>query len=353
MSFRRPLETALHLLSSSLLLFVCTSAVFAQEAAAPSADPLPALRHAIETGHAAEALPRLDSLVASAPPGPGLAAVQTLRGQAFYAQGRLGDADTSFAQALRADPGSGEAAQMRGLTLFRLGRPAEAIPLLESSVGKTEQAKADPSYVLALCYVDTRRYDDARRAFARQYGFAPDSAEAYLLAARMLLRREYLPIAQQFAQKALALDPGLPLAESLLGEIELAGNHLPEAAKDFEAERARNPLEPSVYDRLGDTYAREGDYARARQALQQAVLLEPQATGPYILLGKVMLKGGDAVGALQYLEHARSMDPSNYMTRNLLGQAYRAEGRREEATAETEAAERLQAASEPKLAQPQ
>src|SRR6202023_3495699 len=104
--------------------------------------------------------------------------------------------------ALKEDPHDAEAAQMRGLVLYRLGRPADAIPLLESS-RNGPLTKADPNYVLALCYMDTRRYDDARHAFAAQYGFAPDSAPAYLVSARMLLRREYLPVAQQFAENSL------------------------------------------------------------------------------------------------------------------------------------------------------
>jgi predicted Zn-dependent protease len=279
-------------------------------------------------------------------------------GLAYYDTNQFPQADSAFAAALQADPHDEEAAQMRGLTLFRMGKPADAIPLLEGRASlqasaEPAQAKADPNYVLALCYIDTRRYDDARHAFAAQYGFPPDSAAAYLLAARMLLRREYLPIAQSFAGKALELNPQLPLAHALLGEIALGGNHLDEAIAQFQDEEQRNPLEPSVYDRLGDAYSRAARYPEAIAALQRAVLLEPNATGPYILLGKVMLKQQDAVGAATYLERAKSMDPANYMTRNLLGQAYRAMGRRDEAAQELHAAEQLQAASEPKLAQPQ
>jgi Flp pilus assembly protein TadD len=43
------------------------------------------------------------------------------------------------------------------------------------------------------------------------------------------------------------------------------------------------------------------------------------------------------------------MDPANYMSHNLLGQAYRAMGRHDDATRETEAAQKLQNANEPKL----
>ena len=304
------------------------------------------LRQMIDRGHAEEALKNLDVLEALQPRPAG---VDRLRGLAFYAQNHFTEADAAFATALKADAHDGESTQMRGLTLFRLGKPSEAIPLLEAAHNWMEQTKVDPSYILALCYLDTRRYDDARHAFATQYDFAPDSASAYLLAARMLLRREYVPVSQEYARKALELDPQLPLAHRLLGEIALAQEHLDEAIAEFEKEKARNPLDPGVYDRLGDAYTRAGNYPLAQQSLQRAVLLEPNSTGPYILLGKVLLKRQDAVGASTYLEHAVQMDPSNYMTHSLLGQAYRAMGRVEDASRETQVAQKIQAANEPKL----
>jgi predicted Zn-dependent protease len=312
---------------------------------APANNPLVSLRHDIDTGHADEAISRIEHLKSSDPAAPGL---DRLEGLAYYAKDELRKADTSFASALQHDPADVESSQMRGLTLFRLGRPADAIPLLESS-RNGPLLKADPNYVLALCYMDTRRYDDARHAFAVQYGFSADSAPAYLVSARMLLRREFLPVAKSFADKSLELDPGLPLAHELLGEIALAGNHLDEAINEFEKERVRNPLEGLVYDRLGDAYVRSARYDDAQRTLQEAVLLQPNSTGPYILLGKTLLKKSDPLAAATYLEHAEQLDPANYMTHSLLGQAYRSMGRTEDAARETDAAQKLQAANEPKL----
>ena len=271
-----------------------------------------------------------------------------MEGLALYQKGDLRLADKAFVAALTEDPGDVESAQMRGLTLFRLGRPADAIPLIEGSRGRVP-GQPDPYYILALCYMDTRRYDDARHSFAAQYGFPPDSAAGYLVSARMLLRREYVPIAQEYAQKALQLDPALPLAHELLGEIALAGNHLDLAISELEKERSRNPLEGSLYDRLGDAYLRAARYDDAEKALQQAILLQPTSTGPYILLGKTLLKRSDPIGAATYLERAAKLDPGNYMTHSLLGQAYRAMDRTEDAGRETAMAQKIQSASEPKL----
>jgi predicted Zn-dependent protease len=304
------------------------------------------LRLMIDRGHTADALKQLDTLAAQQPVPSG---VNRLRGLALYSQNQFAEADVAFASALKQDPHDEESAQLRGLTLFRLGKPADAIPLLESAPAWNSQTKVDPSYVLALCYLDTRQYDNARRAFATQYGFPSDSAAAYLLAARMLLRREYLPVAQQSARKALELDPQLPLAHALLGEIALAGEHLDEAIAEFEKERLRNPLDGGIYDRLGDAYTRAGDYTKAQQSLQRALLLEPNSTGPYILMGKVLLKQQDPASAKMYLERAEAMDPGNYITHSLLGQAYRSLGRTEDASREIQMSQKIQAASEPKL----
>jgi predicted Zn-dependent protease len=315
-------------------------------AAVEATPSLTQLRAMIDRGLAVDALKKLDVLAAQQRVPAG---VNRLRGLALYSTNDFTDADVAFASALKQDPHDEESAQLRGLTLFRMGRPADAIPLLESASHWTSQTKIDPNYVLALCYVDTNQYDKARRAFATQYGFAADSAPAYLLAARMLLRRDYLIVAQQFATKALELDPQLPLAHSLLGEVALAGEHLDTAIAEFEKERLRNPLDGSIYDRLGDAYSRAGDYTKAQQSLQRALLLEPTATGPYILLGKVLLKRQDPASALMYLERAEKMDSSNYITHSLLGQAYRSLGRAEDASREIEVSHKIQAANEPKL----
>ncbi len=86
--------------------------------------------------------------------------------------------------------------------------------------------------------------------------------------------------------------------------------------------------------------------------MNRAVLLEPSSTGPYILLGETFLKLKQPIQALHYLDHAEKMDPSNYITHNLLGQAYKATGQMAAAnrefhlTVEIAASQRSQARGE-------
>jgi tetratricopeptide (TPR) repeat protein len=350
-------EIKLRYISMSRLLTIRIVLLAVIGTIAPSAIP-PAYSQTLDTAEAQklldqgqfdDALRTLDALAARQPEPAG---TERLRGMAFYNKGQMQSAAEAFAKAVAQDPSDREAMQMEGVALFRMGRSLDAMPLLEKANLAIRASNIDNNYVLGLCYLDARRYDDARHAFATQYHFPPDSPSAYLLTARMMLRRDYLPTAEITAQKAIALNPNLPMAHLVLGQIRLARSQFPEAIAEFEAERTLNPLFGEVYDRLGDTYIRTGDYVKAQEALDQAVLLEPTSAVPFILLGKVLLKQRDLIMAQQYLQKALAIDPHSYIAHALLGQTYRSLGRTGEASHEFQLAEEIQAAAQPKIEPP-
>jgi tetratricopeptide (TPR) repeat protein len=270
-------------------------------------------------------------------------------GIAYYRSGKLIDAEHAFAAAMTQDPADLESVQMRGLTLYRLGQPAAAIPYLERVRQWMPNANADANHVLGLAYMNARRYDEARGAFAAQYGVRPDSAAAYLLTGDMLLDADLPELAAQDAQKALEISPSLPLAHFMLGEVYLYKSDVSHALDEFQKERAINPGYPAVYDRLGDVYTRMGQYQQAQEALTRAISLDVSSTGPFIQMGKVFLRRGDPESAAMYLQHAEKMDPGNYITHTLLGQAYRGMGKEEDAKRELDAASQIHASSQLKL----
>ncbi len=338
------------MMSALLCCFVAAIEARAQQGgAAPADNPAPEITFA--TAQELAARGRLDQAMAQlnqlATQTPIPAGVERLRGMIFYQREQFSEAIEAFSMAAAENPSDHQSIEMQGVSLFRLGRSKEALPLLEKARTAVEGANVDPNYVLALCYVDVQRYDDARRAFASQYGFEPDSAEAHLLTGRLFLRRELRDQAGEEATKALAIQPSLPLAHELLGEVALARGDTAGAIRELEAERKINPLNADIYDRLGDAYLRNGQYTEAQQSLYRAVLLEPQATGPYILLGETLLRLKQPIQALQYLDHAARMDPSNYITHNLLGQAYKATGQMAEANREFKLGVELQHRNDP------
>lgn len=346
------LDSVLRIIAAVLLgsAFVPVYAQTAQAGSSLTADgaAAPTFESAKELagrGKIDEAMAQLDALAAQNPVPAG---VYRLRGIILYQREQFSDAIDAFMKAEAQDPNDRESTEMHGVSLFRLGRIQQAIPLLEKGRAAVESANIDPNYVLALCYADVQRYDDSRHAFAAQFGFEPDSPQAYLLAGRMFLRRELKDEAAVQATKALALDAKLPLAHELLGEVALARGDTATAIQEFEAEKKINPLNADLYDRLGDAYLRSGQYAQAQETLNRAVLLEPNSTGPFILLGETFLKLKQPITALHYLDHAEKMDPSNYITHNLLGQAYRATGQVAAANREFKLVVDLQHRDDPK-----
>ena len=292
----------------------------------------------LRQGKVDDAIAKLQALEKRAPSTKGLSLEL---GTAYYKKSDFTNAIEYLKRATAEDPANGEAVQLLGMAYFASGHPGDAIPLLEKVQGWIPRANVDGYFILGTCYIQTQKYDEARQTFAKMFEVPPDSAAAYLFTARMLLRQEYDPIAEQYAQKAVALDPKLPLAHYLLGEVYLFKSRMPEAVAEFQKELAINPAYAATYYKLADAYSRDQKYDEAQRLLQRSIRLDPTSSVPFILMGKVLQKKGDYDLAVLSLKHAVAMEPNNPTTHFLLGQTYRDMGNREAAAAEMKRSEEL------------
>lgn len=293
----------------------------------------------MQQGKFDDAIANLEALRSGNPHAQGL---DLELGTAYYKKSDFPKAIEYLKKASATDPRNGEATQLLGLSYYLGGHPADAIPLLEQVQGWYPRANVDAAYILGICYIQTKDYARARTAFARMFEVPPDSAASYMFTARMLLRQEFDPIAEEYAQKAVALDPKLPLVHFLLGELYLYKSRIPEAMAEFQKEIAINPGHAAAYYKLADSYSRIQKFDDAERLLQRSIWLDATSTGPYILMGKVLEKKGEFELAVRALQRAANMDPNNPTTHHLLGQAYRDMGKKEEAESELKAAEELQ-----------
>jgi pentatricopeptide repeat protein len=296
-------------------------------------------RKLMQQGKVDEAITSLQTIEARDPATKGL--VLEL-GVAYYKKSDYPKAVEYLKKASAADPANNEAVQLLGLSYYLGGHPAEAIPLLERVQGWYSRANIDAAYILGVCYIQTKDYPQARKAFAKMFEVPPDSAASYLFTARMLRRQEFDPVAEEYALKAAELEPKLPLVHYLLGELYLYKSRVPEAIVELQKEMTINPAHAATYYTLADAYSRAQKFEDAERLLQRSIWLDATSTGPYILLGKVLEKKGEFDLAVRALRRAATMDPNNPMTHHLLGQAYRDMGRKDEAESELKLAEELQ-----------
>jgi len=192
----------------------------------------------LQQGKYDDAIVELQDIAAKQPATPALSHEM---GLAYYKKGEYLKAADYFKKATAEDPSDNESVQLLGLSYYLAGHPADAIPYLEKVQGWYPQANVDAAYILGLCYIQAKEYPQARKAFAHMFDVGADSAASYLFSARMLLRQEFVPVAEEYAKKAAELDPKLPLVHFLLGELYLFKSQIPDAISEFQKELAINP----------------------------------------------------------------------------------------------------------------
>lgn len=252
------------------------------------------------------------------------------RGVDLYKEQKYAEAIQVLENSLKSeDPASleyRESALLIGQSYFMLSQAPKAIPWLEKVTAVNEA-----NYMLGYAYLQTKQTDESEAAFARLFNLKPDSAQGHLLAAQMMLKREYQQQALEEVEKSLSLDPKLAEAHFLRGEIRISRGQTDEGIADMQQELAINPNFAMAWYRLGDAYTRKQDWAQAVPHLQRAVWLNPNYSGPYILLGKCYLRIGKLTDGERILRSALTLDPNNRDATYLLGQTLMAQGKRDEA----------------------
>ena len=254
-----------------------------------------------------------------------------------YKQHRFPEAAAHFTEALKTEqpdsPDYRESVLLLGQTLFLQSKYAEAIPWLEKATSG-QAPPAEASYMLGNACILTQQSDRAVQAFAKLFQVPPKSAAAHLTTAQMMLHKDVDAEAAKQAKLALEIDPHIPEAHFLLGEIAMGHADLDEAITELNQEIAINPGYSMAHYRLGDAYSRREDWEHAMAPLERSVWLNPNYSGPFILLGKGYLKRKEFANAEGVLRHALLLDPQNLSAHYLLGQTLMQEGKVDEAKKE-------------------
>jgi tetratricopeptide (TPR) repeat protein len=275
--------------------------------------------------------------------------VSHLLGMAYYQKTDYARAIEHLSIAVRqgseGSPQYRQGVQMLGLSQYLLGHLKEAIPYLEQ-VGNWSPYNVEIAYVLGLSYIQTQNPNKARDAFARMFNIKSNSAPAYLINAQMMIRQRFEEFAEKELQRALELDPKLPQANFLLGELAIFRANIDRGIELLQNEIAINPAFGMAYYRLGEAYTRQLKWDEAVAPLRKSIWLSPYFSGPYIVLGRVHLKKGDLSNAETILRRALKMDPNNFSGHHLLAQVLQQANRLEEAKKEFELADRLRTSSD-------
>jgi Flp pilus assembly protein TadD len=177
-------------------------------------------------------------------------------------------------------------------------------------------------------YLAANRTDDAVNAYAEALAAAPDGGIATRLAAAQLRNRKPEDAVKTLTDW-LAGHPGDPTALEQLAEIQIALNHLPEAAGALEKLLAGKPHNAVALNNLAWVYQQQND-PRAQALARQAYVLSPGAQTADTL-GWILTTGGDPQAGAALLRQANAEATTDPRLQYHYAVAMKATGNRAEA----------------------
>jgi len=253
--------------------------------------------------------------------------------------GRLDEAAGALMEIVHERPNDAEANYYLGLTRFRQGRPAEALPFLERAT-QLSPASAAAWKVSGLVLLGANDFQRASGPLERACALErEDEDSCYLFARSLFLSGRYQEAVAPFEQalrvapsgKKGAVHRALALDLEETGAFREAEAHFRDAVRAYRRTAVPQP-DPRVD--YGAFLVRQGRAGDGVDWLRKAAVDSPMAARPHAELGRALLDLNQPEAALAPLARAVELEPNGWTVRLLLAKAYARAGRTEEAERE-------------------
>jgi len=248
------------------------------------------------TGKAREAITPLRRAVGI---DPDVLQPHLLLGAALAGLGENREAAGEWQAALKIDPSSKEALDGLARSLIAAGDPGTAIQALRSA-----QLDEKLTFDLATAYKQAGMYDEAAQALNHGLESFPDSDALTRALVTLNVEESHFEAATLLAEKIARTKPDdLEAQRIYLRTLVITGND--DAAAPLGRKLlALAPHDADLLNLNGLLEQKAGDFAPARQHLEEAVALNPNDYNPRVNLGVVLAELKDAAGARQQFEKA-------------------------------------------------
>jgi tetratricopeptide (TPR) repeat protein len=293
-------------------------------------------------GRYPEAVERYERALALA---PSEAAIRQNLALALYKTGELGKAASEAARVHAEQPDNEAATLLLAECHLSLGEHDEVVRLLRREDGLPPEGRA-AQYLLGTALLAAGRVDEAQAVLDRV--LKEDSAEAHVVLATMYVRDGECGKARPEIERALAMNPQLPLVNYLRGKclMEDEVSDWAGAADAFRHELAVNPSHLESNLLLGELLRQEARYEEALPYVEHAARLRGGDLAVQFSRGALYVALGRTEEALPLLERVAAAVPEHIQAHLQLAVAYHRLGRVADAARERETVGRLQAQSE-------
>jgi len=231
---------------------------------------------------------------------PGQVAVRYNLALALYKGARLRDAVRELVTVLEARPDHAAAPLLLADCHLQLAEWTDVIAILDPIVARDPDNKA-VLYMLGTALMRDRQYRRGQAVVDRILRQG-DSAEAHLMLALASREAQDDLAAKGELETALRLEPDLPAANAILGEVLMNMGEGAAAGEAFRRELALNPNHFDSHLFLGLLLRQEADLDGARAHLERALTLRPGDPGVLYQLALVHVAKNELEPARETLE---------------------------------------------------
>ena len=285
--------------------------------AGPTSAALAALARAqVRSGDGPGALASADKAVAAG----ATALAQVARAEALIAVGRNAEAEAAARKAVELDPKSALAQSRLALALIRTNRAAEAVTAGKRATEIDDKfGEGFAMHGLALVTVDPQKNWSEAIAQAQQGAFLDiDNPHVQTAVGKIFEANGQLEQAANVYRKALAADPGYSAARLALIQAELNRGNRDAALEEAKKAEASAPS-PELSLLIGENLARKGDYAQALGYLEKATKGLPGNPDAWALVGRAYHAARRYDEAADAYKKAVDLAPQNVNFRSTLG----------------------------------
>ena len=238
------------------------------------------------------------------------------RGQQYVQQGLLDSALAAFDMALEANPRSVDAHVGIGDIYEIKGDYATAAEKYKVAQ-KLDPGAFKPTYKLGLMYHLLNRVKEAVTEYLAALAIDPNSFEANLNLATAYLQLGQAQLGLPYAEKAVKLRGDSQAAHVNLGSIYASMGEYNLAIDEFRGAAELGDLQPPIMLNLVEALLKTGKYQRAMNVLDQ---LESKPTAVvYERMGYTLFKLGDYDKSLDRYRQALKLDPKDTASLNGMG----------------------------------
>jgi tetratricopeptide (TPR) repeat protein len=231
-------------------------------------------------------------------------------GTVLARQGRLADAASHFAEAVRLDPDGPKARLNLGQALLVLGKPDEAVPQYRAALRLYPDVPT-AHFQLGVALTQLGQRSVAFDEFAEAVRLDPAMADAHINLGVLLADRGDGAGAIQHFRAVLDLDPEYaPTPHTHLGKLFTQAGRLGEAVEEYRAALRLEPESAAAAYRLGRALARDGRWEEAEAAFRRAVVLQPSVVRGHCALAHALASQGRSQAAREEYQEAFRLDPT-------------------------------------------